>query len=420
MNKIFFNPKTVLKQILKYCLIIISGIFIGYFFLLVVYALPLEKMKEHAGQSVDILIKEGDYPKWAGSMSFTQGDQFIDSIMIKTAVIDTDLELSNKALLLPYIDSRPEVSSLINTVGNGIIRDYETYARYWGGYLIILKPLLLFFTIYEIRVLSFFSLGILSYIAVKLIRDRLGNFFSFALFITILFLNPISIVLSMQYKNIFYISLLTTILILLLEKKKIEDQPGYIFLVDGICVAFFDFLTYPILALCLPLAIYSLLHKESIKNMLIRIIKRSLLWLTGYVSMWAGKWVIASILTDENVIEDGIKRVFYRASANVNGTEIRFSEIIDQEFRLFDYPVFQFIGLSIILVIFFYCLRKRNLNLSSCCIPFLIISVFPFLWYAFVRNHSFIHTPLVYRALGGTLFGILCFIGILVNADECT
>ena len=53
------------KQILKYCFVILAGILTGFFLLVIVYALPVEKMKEHASQSIEMLTREGDHPQWA-------------------------------------------------------------------------------------------------------------------------------------------------------------------------------------------------------------------------------------------------------------------------------------------------------------------------------------------------------------------
>ena len=119
------------KQILKYCFVILAGILTGFFLLVIVYALPVEKMKEHASQSIEMLTREGDHPQWADKMEFTQSAQSGDAIMIKTAVIDTDRSLIDKALLLPYIRSQPQVASVIDTIGTGKVTNYGTYARYW-------------------------------------------------------------------------------------------------------------------------------------------------------------------------------------------------------------------------------------------------------------------------------------------------
>lgn len=36
-------------------------------------------------------------------------------------------------------------------------------------------------------------------------------------------------------------------------------------------------------------------------------------WGIGYVGMWMGKWVIASLFTDENIIYDAVKQIKFRS-----------------------------------------------------------------------------------------------------------
>ena len=152
--------------------------------------------------------------------------------------------------------------------------------------------------------------------------------------------------------------------------------------------------------------------------MILSMLKRCFLWGTGYGAMWVGNWALASIFTEQNVLEDGFKRILYRSSSEHKGMVIRYSDIIDRIFGLLDYPVFYFLGAVLLIWVLIYCLRKRNFTISVCVLPFIIIAALPFLWYAFAKNHSYIHYWFVYRGLGGTLFAIFCVFGVLINADK--
>ena len=56
-------------------------------------------------------------------------------------------------------------------------------------------------------------------------------------------MNPVAIAQSFQLSTIYYAMQLTLLLLLYCKKEK---QIPYMFLIDGMLVAFFDFLTYPL------------------------------------------------------------------------------------------------------------------------------------------------------------------------------
>ena len=128
---------------------ILGAILLGLILMVVVYTLPTAKMKENVRKSLEMLEKEGDYPVW-GENAITQLDQFTDAAMIKMAIMEPDMSLIERAMLNPYLiykkDSTLGQTDLIRAAIN---EDYEQgriakNLRYWNGFLIILKPLMLF------------------------------------------------------------------------------------------------------------------------------------------------------------------------------------------------------------------------------------------------------------------------------------
>ena len=128
---------------------ILGAILLGLILVVVVYTLPTAKMKENVRKSLEMLEKEGDYPVW-GENAITQLDQFTDAAMIKMAIMEPDMSLIERAMLNPYLiykkDSTLGQTDLIRAAIN---EDYEQgriakNLRYWNGFLIILKPLMLF------------------------------------------------------------------------------------------------------------------------------------------------------------------------------------------------------------------------------------------------------------------------------------
>ena len=101
----------------------------------------------------------------------------------------------------------------------------------------------------------------------------------------------------MQYYACFYLSFIAMLVLLW--------KPGYflknrfavciLFLVTGICTSYFDFLTYPIVTLGLPLCVWLLLipyHNKCIWQL----VENAVFWAIGYLGMWAEKWILSSVV----------------------------------------------------------------------------------------------------------------------------
>ena len=70
---------------------------------------------------------------------------------------------------------------------------------------------------------------------------------------------------------------------------------------SGILVAFFDLLTYPIAALGMLLVLQLLMFESNFIKDVIRAARSSIVWIIGYLGMWCGKWVVASLLKTINL-----------------------------------------------------------------------------------------------------------------------
>ena len=67
------------------------------------------------------------------------------------------------------------------------------------------------------------------------------------------------------------------------------------FLIVGILTSYFDFLTYPVVTLGIPLCCYFLLESDRLWNNIKRLTGFSVSWAIGYAGMCAAKWVIADL-----------------------------------------------------------------------------------------------------------------------------
>ena len=118
---------------------------IGYLLLVLAYSLPVGRMKDHL-RSEESTFTDGYYMLVRNDTS-TQVDNITDSIILAEAVYDGPENPWQKAAAAFYAspqeneehsESYLRIQAAVEDTG-----PYTQYARYWHGYLVWLKPLLL-------------------------------------------------------------------------------------------------------------------------------------------------------------------------------------------------------------------------------------------------------------------------------------
>lgn len=408
------NP--IPRQLLLAAVSLVLAICIGTAAMIAVYCLPTWRMNDRVAWSLEIVENEGHRFTWAPGYADSGLDGFTDAIMLGNAVYRGSGSHLRDAMLNPRIsyDSGPmdDVAKYVNrselSEGTKL-----TYARYWHGYLTWLKPMLLFFTLSDIRMMNMiFQLSLAGYLILELFR--IGGYRMVIPFALALFsINPISTALCLQYSSV-YDTLLLGALALVRFRLYDTDYDWYVFLWIGIFTAFFDFLTYPVAALGVNLVLITVLHRADLKERLLRIIRATFAWCLGYGGMWCGKWVIASLLTGTNIIADG-----FGAVAERSGTEalletgmktVSAMEVIRSNVAVLCTHASALVLLVLILGLAAWILFRRpafRLETAS-ALPLLLIGLYPFVWYAVVKNHSAIHYWMTYRNLSVTVFALAC------------
>lgn len=317
---------------------------------------------------------------------------------------------------LGYHDANP-VKSLTD-FANDVDEEYDvtSYTRYWHGYLVILKPLLLFFDMADIRMMNMIVQFILVS-AVFLEMDRRGYRAYLPAFGTaILLLNPVAIALSLQFSTVYYLSLFSLLHVLRKEKNGERINQNYFFLL-GSMTAYFDFLTYPMVGLCFPLMLIIVKENEW-KKAVKRVVISAFFWGTGYLGMWCGKWAIGSIILKYNLWKDVLLRTQMYKSMRVDDIEIGSWDVIFKNIRvLIKWPI-----LLLAICLLLYCARKiRNSRLQiqvsslRTLMPYGMIAIAPFLWYFLAGTHSYEHYWFTYRDLS---VSVLAFLAGIIRMSE--
>lgn len=402
------------------CIILMASV-IGIILLALVYQLPTQKMKENVARSSDLYNYEGVYPQLITGYKTTQLDNVTDTIMLAEAMCPVEdsclksvMQVKRRVCSVDGKTGPIEVTNYANDAGYPV---YETsYPRYWHGYLILLKPLLLFFDVGDIRMFNFFLQSfLLLWIMIRLVMQHYQKE-AIVFGIGILVINPLVTAVSFQNSTVYYI-LLASVLYLTaggrINSNYIENREcSYFFLVIGIVTSYFDFLTYPLAALGIPL-LFVIYFSNGIhwKKQIKYIFQYGCLFFSGYFGMWICKWGWATVLINQNIFVDALHELgmWMKADRNqMSEYKITIGTAIARNIvNLVKWPY-------VILVLggMCYCLkgigkihRKELVNF----IPFILVMLIPFL-HMIISGHVFMHNSFTYREFTVSILALLYMI----------
>lgn len=397
-----------------------------------VYSISSSSIKENVAASLHIYKNERDWPKWAPHYLASQIDNCTDALMLANALYSSSNEprtldnIIREAMLNPRYGHRTTFKSaeaLLEYFENqnfpGILK--TEYFEYWHGYLVFLKPLLMIFNVADIRMLNtMLQLFLLSLLIIKLYAT--GGYRLVLPFLTaIMIINPVGCALCIQYSNSYCIMLLSC-LIMLQYKLYTSPHYWYFFLLLGICLAFIDVLVYPMIILGIPLILFIVLNNEDFLPKMEEVMTASICWLVGYAGMWSGKWGIAALLTEANIFAEVYRKIEYRLEGGIPGRgdiEVIPSKSVLTNLEFFyrnEYILIVGIILSLFISFIFYH-RKYKFKLhKSLIVPLLLVSLYPIVWCAVIRNHSILHAWYVFKLFSVTTLAVLY--GIIYSFKE--
>lgn len=386
--------------------------------------LPVGRMKSHIAESDEVFNHEGIYPQLMYGIKSSQLDNYTDGLMYATAIHPGSGHVLRDALYnarYEYADT--SIVQGLNDYANDVsvkesLRYEMRYARYWHGYLIILKPLLLFFNVGEIRMLNLIMQTFFFLVLLYMIIQKYGISYTLPVIMMVLILNPIAMPLSLQFSWVYYISLLGGIILLSMKQTPEREIYLYLFMAFGMLTSYFDLLTYPLITLGLPL-VFLLLKGREIKSgrRILISISACISWFVGYAVMWIGKWFLVYLFGHNNLFQE----IFYKISerTSMSGEEEEpltlwmtmgrpLSVVLTKPY------IFAFICLFIG---YFVCIlyqrkkneRKPNVDLKGIFIyllPYVIIAVMPFVWFCILSNHTYAHYWFAYRDLAVTVLAV--------------
>lgn len=392
----------------------LTGVLVGFLLIIFVYLLPTAPMKTNLQKSAKELETEGEWPILISGYSSTVLDNYTESIMLSIAIYDNEQSVWVKAMKNYYAMQSAE--SLASDSLYAYLKDEacygENYARYWHGYLVILKPLLLLFSYSDLRILNIIVLTLLVAYVTSLLKKNISTGAGAVFLLAVAFLMPLTMYLCLDMANMLYVTLFA--IIILLKKKDYwqEDNNALVyFFIIGMLTSYMDFLTYPLITLGIPLATYIVLlscDRNQVLNGQNTILSM-IFWGLGYGGMWSAKWILASLISGENFILDALRSVKIRSGLQTTDDGLLGRmQAIKNNIDILSQGVYGKALIVLIAVLFGYLLWNKIKHQTSEKLlwPLLFVAVIPLAWLFVTNEHSSLHAWFTYRNLVVSIYAL--------------
>ncbi len=188
---------------------------------------PVDIIKKNLQASVASFSEEASYPEIIRHYKGGQLDDCTDALILNIAGYD-----GNESVLIRAM------ANYRTTTGNDPCADLRSfqkkngevsvkeYTRYWFGNLFFIKLMLLFFDYSDMQMWNqMIQIGLLVYVIYLFIKRKMEKF-CIPLLLSVFLLMPVIIPLSLQFSSVYYITLITMILIIHSSGTFIEKMQG--------------------------------------------------------------------------------------------------------------------------------------------------------------------------------------------------
>lgn len=436
-----------MKKILLHIGVFVGTLLFLWLLLFLSVLIPNDKIKDNMIESAYYYSDRQPYQFQEDGKFNGVEDNYADAILLGVLWnMDSDDALVSSLDTKYYDgDERGENYGLYAAI-NGHESNVD-YTRYWHGSVTFIRPLLMFTTVDNIEWISFGAFVVLLLVVCGILIKKKCAAVAGLLVVSLACVHIWNIRLSLEYMPSFVVAMLMSILFLLLEKNDVkpkyakqicdekkdtniksilqkDNRLTMLSVVSGVMVSFYDFLTTETVAILIPLALVFMVREKekrlgNTKENILLTVKCGVAWGISYVTCFAVKWIAASAATGENKILAS----FSSATERFNGVEEGENITAFQEF-LYAIPanlstvfggtsrvtagniVGGIIVFGIIVGSVFYLFSSKKKN-KEIALILLIIGLIPYVRYAILNNHSYLHEFFTYRAQCVSVFGIL-------------
>ncbi len=392
------------KFTLNCCLLILLCIIVGGVLITVANYLPINTINKDA--SLEEIAAEGLFPE-VPSLQGGYGDFH--------SMNPTALELATDSLMLKMTLYEGKDEGITQAFRCYSTQYEEEYSRYWHGYVVILRLLLLCFDYYEIRILNAICQGFLFAVTAFYLWKSHGAKYALALASSYLLLMPLALAQCLQYSWVFYVAFLS--LFLYVKNRtfwEIGNRYVYFFIVVGAMTIYLDLLTYPLFTWGLLITWWIILQdkQETAVAYLKKVVFSGFAWIMGYAGMWIGKWALGSLVLRENLFKKAISEALLW-TVSEGDTSITLKDRLDAvvtNWSTYDYKFYLIVLFAWLL---YWVIRGllSGYTKSLKAPALMLICCSSIVWYVFLAGHSIMHHIFTHRTFS---VSIAAFLGMIL------
>ena len=392
-----------LKPFVKVFFILIAVFFLS---MTLVYCIPTSWIQGNVEKSLEVMEGEGEYPMYFFYRHSAIIDVHTDKLMYESLIQNRD-----------YYNPIQAAMSI------------NQYPRYWHGYQVLLRPLTVVFQVQELRYLGMLTFHLLFFWSAWLMAKKTKPLYAMFYVLTVASGYVVFLPVCFQFLTTFLV-LFVSLIVLLRRYDKNKPLPAVkwmlYFFVVGMVENFFDFLTYPILTLGIPLVLLLWLRvrdeQADFRSNFWFMFKASLSWFFGYALTWISKWLLSAAILGVRYFWRTMSVVQYRLEGSEEEPLDRIGTIqrnLKAWLNVQDGGVISWSKIALVILIVAVVLiiwrKLKDWKAVGAYLPILFVAAYPYIWYLVMSNHSQIHYWYTYRAQLAALFAGLVFLAAILR-----
>ena len=385
--------------------------------------IPPRLVKPQLRKSIDNFSEQVSYPNVIKEYESSKLDDYTDALLLAIAGYDGNESFLHKAAANERWESGIDTAQdlrlcLEDTQAQKTVTEY---ARYWFGSVAVIRLLLLFFSYSDIQMMNqMLQLGLLVLVMISLFRHKLEHL-CLPFFASVLFLTPVSVMLSLQFSSVYLIAMISALLLLHIETSwmlRTENRIAF-FMCVGVVTNWLDLLTYPLITLGFPLIIWMAVQEKNKKpERLGGVCMLIAAWGIGYGGMWMLKWVFASLVLGRNVFAEALSQILLRTASDTGERHLTAVLVVAKNvWMVCKKP---YIGLALGTAVYEGWKWFRHIGNKGVFgigrwsenLPWMLVAVLPFVWYVGLKNHSWVHAYFTYRELSVSVLAVFAWMGV--------
>lgn len=397
--------KVYSKYGLTWLLVFVAALFAATMMMVCSARVLGESVRAHVLESASQFAMPRDLMGLRTDSKYSVQDHFTDALMAEEAMMLDEKQPLRSAMRCDFPFSGNPIQDIQAQTNGETLPEVRDYARYWHGYLVWLRPMLAHTTWANIRLTTLLMLSLCLLLAVALYAKQKGVAYAMAFGLPIIGYFFPQAGISPQLSSVYFVGLLASILLLSVPKFRHDFRwASSLFLLTGCATSFVDLLTAPMMGLLLPLLTYAISAprtKEHYRDIALLVG----IWLAAYLGFWFMKWVIATCLTDLDVIQSGLHNSRVR-SYGWNDDFYTWWTVFERVWEWLCEP-FVWMPMSVAAILWIVGLRPQAVPQN---LYLLLLALVPVLWMFVLRQHTAYHFyHLAWRNLIPSIMAVLLF-----------